>query len=169
MCEQGPVERGTAHPARALRVEWEGPRGAAGGSGVAYDESVAQRVRETIGPRPDVVEIRMFGGLAFVLNGNMSVGVIGSELMVRVGPDAYEDALALPHARLMDFTGKPLRGFVYVAAEGFRKRGDMQRWVERGLRFAASLPPKAGRTAPGRARRVRAGAGPAARKPRRRR
>lgn len=115
---------------------------------MAFDGDVAQRVREVIGPRPDVTEIKMFGGLAFVLNGNMSVGVIGSELMVRVGPDAYEDALALPHARLMDFTGTPMRGFVYVAVDGFREDEELEAWVARGMRLAASLPPKAGRVAP---------------------
>jgi hypothetical protein len=107
-----------------------------------YDDGVAQRVREALIGETDVVEKKMFGGLAFMVQGHMCVGVIGGDLMVRVGPERYEDALALPHAREMDFTGKPLRGFVYVAAAGFEDDNDLQAWVELALGFVKSLPPK---------------------------
>ena len=109
---------------------------------MAYDEGLAQRIREALASTGGVAEKKMFGGLAFMVQGNMSVGVSGEDLMVRVGPDAYAEALARPHAREMDFTGKPLRGFVYVDPEGFESDVDLEGWVERGVSFAQSLPAK---------------------------
>ena len=109
---------------------------------MAYDERVARRVRRALTNYPGVVEKKMFGGLAFLLRGHMCCGVVGDELMVRVGPDAYDDALCEPHARKMDFTGKPLRGFVYVGSDGFASNGDLGAWVARGTEFVSSLPTK---------------------------
>ena len=113
---------------------------------MAYDEGLAQRIRETLADYEDasfdIVEKKMFGGIAFMLNGNMSTGVVGDELMVRTGPDGYGDALAQPHARPMDFTGKPMKGFIYVSAEGIAEDEDLAAWVERGVTFASSLPAK---------------------------
>jgi TfoX/Sxy family transcriptional regulator of competence genes len=109
---------------------------------MAYDEGLAHRLRELLEDREGIAEKKMFGGLAFLLHGHMCCGVVGDELMVRVGPEAYADTLARPHAREMDFTGKPLRGMVYVATEGFDADGDLRAWVERGVAFASSLPPK---------------------------
>ncbi len=106
-----------------------------------YDEGLAQRIRETLDP-PGLTEKKMFGGLCFLLHGNMCVGVTGEELMVRVGPGAYAESLAQPHAREMDFTGKPLKGFVFVAPEGFEDDEDLRAWIERGAAFALSLPEK---------------------------
>lgn len=110
---------------------------------MAYDEDVAFRVREVLADA-DVypVEREMFGGLAFMVRGHMTVGIIGDELMIRVGQDGHEDALAQPHAREMDFTGRPMTGFVYVAPEGFTRDEDLRAWVRRGLEFTGSLPPK---------------------------
>jgi len=110
--------------------------------GMAFDEGLAQRIRETLDERIGVSEKKMFGGLCFLVGGNMACGVIGEELMVRVGPDAYEDSLAQPHAREMDFTGRALRGMVYVSAEGAEEDADLSTWVGRGAGFAASLPVK---------------------------
>ena len=107
-----------------------------------YDEGLAQRIREALEERSDLTEKKMFGGLAFLLGGNMCVGVVGDELMVRVGPDAYGQALKRAHAREMDFTGKPLRGMVYVAEAGIRGDRALHGWIERGVAFAGSLPPK---------------------------
>ena len=107
-----------------------------------YDDGVAQRVREALIDHTGVVEKKMFGGLAFMVRGHMCCGIVGAELMVRVGPQGYESALSQPHARKMDFTGKPMKGFVYVSAAGFEDDGDLQAWVDRGLRFVTSLPPK---------------------------
>ena len=109
---------------------------------MAYDEGVAQRVREALADERGVAEKKMFGGIAFMLRGNMCCGVVGDELMLRVGPDGYEEALAQHHARPMDFTGRPMRGMVYVASEGFESDADLEGWVRRAARFARSLPPK---------------------------
>lgn len=109
---------------------------------MAYDEGLANRVRNALGNRPEVAERRMFGGLAFLLHGNLCCGVLGGELMVRVGPGGYEQALRERHARPMDFTRRPLRGLVYVERPGIAADADLRGWVERGARYAASLPAK---------------------------
>ncbi len=109
---------------------------------MAYDEGVAQRVREILESESNHGEKKMFGGVCFLLGGNMACGVVGEELMVRVGPEAYEAALGQPHAREMDFTGKPLRGMVYVSPDGFAEDADLRTWLGRGIDFAGSLPPK---------------------------
>ena len=109
---------------------------------MAYDEGVAQRLREVFAERTDVVEKKMFGGIAFMVSGNMCCGVVGEELMARVGPEQYEQALQQPFAREMDFTGKPMKGFVYVASAGFVTDEDLQAWVARCEQFARTLPAK---------------------------
>ena len=109
---------------------------------MAHDDGLSQRIREMLENEPCVDEKRMFGGLAFMVNGNMSVGVTNADLMVRVGPDDYESALAEPYARPMDFTGKPLRGFVYVDAKGYESDEGLAKWVDKGVSYALSLPPK---------------------------
>lgn len=109
---------------------------------MAYSEELGERVRGVLGLRDGVGERRMFGGLAFMVNGNMCCGVLGEELMVRVGPDEYERALAEPYAREMDFTGRPMRGMVMVGAEGVAEDESLADWVERGFEFAVSLPSK---------------------------
>lgn len=95
-----------------------------------------------MGPTGGVSERKMFGGLCFLVNGNMSFGVVGSELMVRVGPDAYPETLTLPKAREMDFTGRAMRGMVFVSEDGISEDEDLQEWLDRGMAFAGSLPPK---------------------------
>lgn len=109
---------------------------------MAFDEGMAQRLRELLSDRSDIVEKKMFGGLAFMLSGNMCCGVVNDTLMARVGPEQYQDALRQAHAREMDFTGKPLKGFIYVAPRGIESDQDLQTWVERCIDFASSLPPK---------------------------
>ena len=106
------------------------------------DDVLADRIRQALGPRADVGERKMFGGLAFLVGGHMMCGVNRGELMVRVGPDQYGEALAQPEARPMDFTGRPLKGFVYVDERGFATQRKLASWVARGLRFVESLPPK---------------------------
>jgi TfoX/Sxy family transcriptional regulator of competence genes len=108
---------------------------------MAYDEKLAERVRVALEGRRGVSEKKMFGGLCFLVRGNMACGIVGDELMVRVGPDAYEDALARKHAREMDFTGRALKGMVYVAKPGLRSTA-LRGWVDRGFDFAHSLPAK---------------------------
>ena len=109
---------------------------------MAYDEQLADRVRQTLTKQDGFRERKMFGGLAFMLHGNMSVGVINDELMVRCGPDRHQEALEKPHARPMDFTGRPMKGFVFVPAEGIAAAADLQEWVQLGMDFAVSLPRK---------------------------
>ena len=109
---------------------------------MAYDEQLAHRVREVLSDETQWEEIRMFGGLAFMVNGHMCCGVTPGELMVRVGKERYEEALGLPHARPMDFTGRPLAGMVYVGGEGVRTQASLRKWVGMGVRFTTSLPPK---------------------------
>jgi len=109
---------------------------------MAYDEQLAARIRELLQDRPDFSERQMFGGLCFMLGGHMCCGVVKRELMVRVGPEQYPEALKRPHARPMDFTGRPLEGMVYVGHTGLGSRASLAAWVERGAAFAASLPPK---------------------------
>jgi len=109
---------------------------------MAYDEGLAQRIRKLLEDRDEVVERRMFGGLAFLWRGNLCVGVVKEALMVRVGPAAHDEALSRPHARPMDFTGRPMKGLVYVAAPGLESDRALRAWLERGVGFAASLPAK---------------------------
>jgi len=109
---------------------------------MSYDEGLAERVREVFEERRGLQERRMFGGLAFLLSGNMCVGILGDELMVRVGPEAYAEAIAAPHAREMDFTGRPMKGLVFVGSEGVDSDDELREWVARGVSFASSLPAK---------------------------
>jgi TfoX/Sxy family transcriptional regulator of competence genes len=109
---------------------------------MAYDESIAERVRAVLAARADVIERKMFGGLAFLVRGHMCCGVLGSELVVRVGSENYFAALQEPHARKMDFTGRALKGLVYVGQSGTRSDWNLRRWVNRGLEFVESLPAK---------------------------
>jgi TfoX/Sxy family transcriptional regulator of competence genes len=108
---------------------------------VAYDEKLAARVRALLADRTDVRERKMFGGLTFMVPGHMCCGVNGDELIVRLDPDHEDDALAQPHARPMDFTGRPMTGFVTVQPEGL-KGAQLKRWVREAVGRAESLPPK---------------------------
>jgi TfoX/Sxy family transcriptional regulator of competence genes len=109
---------------------------------VPYDEGLAQRLREYLGSVADVEEKKMFGGLAFMVSGHMACGIVAEDLMVRVGPAAYHRVLVEPHAREMDFTGRALKGFVYVAPAGFEADEALSAWVDRALSFVESLPPR---------------------------
>lgn len=109
---------------------------------MAYDEGLAQRVREALSDRRDLTEKKMFGGICFLLGGNMCCGIVGDELMLRVGPDAYEKVLSREHAREMDFTGRAMRGMVYVGVEGLRTDEALSGWLDPAVDFAGSLPPK---------------------------
>jgi TfoX/Sxy family transcriptional regulator of competence genes len=108
---------------------------------MAYDEGLAERIRSVLGA-DGATERKMFGGVAFLCDGNMAVGIVGDELMVRVGKERFADALAEPHARVMDFTGRPSKGMVYVGVEGFAEDDDLRAWIDRGIAYARSLPPK---------------------------
>ena len=109
---------------------------------MAYDEQLAARVREVLEARPGLSERKMFGGIAFMLEGNMAIGIVGEDLMVRLEPDEAQRALAEPHARPMDFTGRPPKNMVFVGPAGTAEDADLLSWVEAGADHAASLPPK---------------------------
>lgn len=109
---------------------------------MAFDEGVAERLREVFAGQDDISEKKMFGGIAFMHRGNMCCGVVNDILMARVGPEAYADALGRPHAREMDFTGKPLTGFVYVDPPGFAENAQLRDWVGLCQLFTGSLPAK---------------------------
>lgn len=109
---------------------------------MAYDEGLAHRMREMLGERDDIEEKQMFGGLSFMLNGNMSVGIIKDDLCVRADPDRFEELLTRPGAREFDFTGRPMKGWLMVGPEGLEDDDALRAWIEEGVSFAASLPPK---------------------------
>jgi TfoX/Sxy family transcriptional regulator of competence genes len=107
---------------------------------MVYDETLADRIRQAVGPRTDVVERKMFGGVAFLLDGKMFVGIVKDDLMVRVGPEQYEATLDESHVRPMDFTGRPMNGYVFVGPGGSRNVKAIKKWVDRGLEFVATVP-----------------------------
>ncbi len=109
---------------------------------MAYDEPAADRVRALLETRDGYSERKMFGGLCFMLYGNMCCGLVGSDLMLRLGPEAAAAALEEPHVREMDFTGRAMRSMVYVDPAGYASDADLQRWLDRAAAFAATLPPK---------------------------
>ena len=109
---------------------------------MAYDELLAARIRALLEILPGLEEKRMFGGVGFLINGNMACGVHKVELIVRVGAENYPAALSRPHARPFDMTGKPMAGWVMVGQEGCSGKAKLKKWVDEGLAFAGSLPAK---------------------------
>jgi TfoX/Sxy family transcriptional regulator of competence genes len=107
-----------------------------------YDEPLAERIQALLGKRRGVTEKRMFGGLAFMLDGNMCCGVMKDRIMLRLGPEGVQLALKQAHTEPMDFTGKPMKSMVYVRPEGYESDADLARWVETAVRFAKTLPAK---------------------------
>ena len=109
---------------------------------MAYDEGLATRVRDLVGAEPALIEKKMFGGLAMLLHGNMAVGVHQADLIVRTDPAQQEQLLAEPGARVFDLTGRPMKGWLMIDASGCAADADLRRWVDRGVAFARTLPPK---------------------------
>jgi TfoX/Sxy family transcriptional regulator of competence genes len=111
---------------------------------MAYDEKLALRVREALdgvgGSERQRSERKMFGGICFMVDGHMALGILGDELMVRVGPEAYQAALSRPHVRPMDFTGRPMAGIVFVGPRGCAGARALAAWVGRALAFVDTLP-----------------------------
>ena len=108
---------------------------------MAFDDQLAQRVRDVLAEVPDVSERRMFGGLAFVVGGHIACGIVASDLMLRLGEAGADAALDRPHVRPMDFTGRPMNGMVFIDPEGLR--GDaLRQWVDTAADYARGLPPK---------------------------
>jgi len=109
---------------------------------MSYDEGLAQRVREAVNELPGFVEKKMFGGVGFMVQGNMACGVNGEDLIVRVGPNRYESALAEPYTKPFDMTGRPMKGWVVITAEGYEEDIALRNWVSQGVDYALSLPTK---------------------------
>lgn len=109
---------------------------------MAYDEGLAERLRSLLRAVPGITEQRMFGGLALLADGHMFVGLLGETLMARVGPARYAAALQQPGARVMDFTGRPMKGYVFVDPAGIEDDAALAQWVTQCRAFVATLPPK---------------------------
>jgi hypothetical protein len=109
---------------------------------MAFDEKLATRVREGLGGKKGVTEKRMFGGIAFLLNGKMFCGVRKDELMVRVGPENNNKAVSQKHVRVMSRGGKPIVGFVFVASVGLKSKKNLVKWLDMGKAYTLTLPKK---------------------------
>ncbi len=109
---------------------------------MAFDEQLAERIRHQLGNRPDVTEKKMFGGLAFLVKGNMCCGVHGRELMVRLDPAQTAQALSKPHTRAFDLTGRPMKGWILVQPKGLATQATLSKWIQAGMKYASSLPAK---------------------------
>jgi TfoX/Sxy family transcriptional regulator of competence genes len=109
---------------------------------MAFSTDLADRIRGVIGTPPELVEKEMFGGVGFMVQGNMAVGVIGGELMVRIDKGATDQALEEPGTRIFDFTGRPMKGWVMVGETGISTEEGLSQWVRRGVDYALSLPAK---------------------------
>ncbi len=109
---------------------------------MAYDEKLAERIRSLLHRRPHLSEKEQFGGVGFLYRGNMAVGVLGADVLVRVGPEQHEAAMKSPHARPFALTGRPSKGWVLVGPGGVKSAADLKKWVELGLAFAKTLPAK---------------------------
>lgn len=110
---------------------------------MAYDENLAQRLRQNLLGSPDLTEMKMFGGIAFLINGNIACGVIQNDLIVRLGPGASDQAMDSPHTKPFAMTGRaPMSGWVQVEPEGIATQAALQAWITQSLAYARSLPPK---------------------------
>ncbi|MDX1441198.1 MAG: TfoX/Sxy family protein [Nitrosopumilaceae archaeon] len=106
---------------------------------MTYNEDLAKKIRESIKGKRNINEKKMFGGLAFLRKGKIFCGIVKDDLMVRVGPENYEKALSKPHSRPMDFTGKPMRGFVYVSPKGYKNTNSLTKWISVGFNYVLKL------------------------------
>ena len=109
---------------------------------MAVDEKLAEKVRNSLMGLKGMNEKKMFGGLCFLMNGNMVCGVLGDRIIVRTGPEKYEEALNMKHASVFDLTGRKMKGFVYVAPEGVKRKDSLAKWLKMGLDYASTLPKK---------------------------
>jgi hypothetical protein len=109
---------------------------------MAYSEELAERVRETLAGTSGLVEKKMFGGVGYMVHGNMACGVLGDDLIVRVGPENYQESLADPNTRVFDTTGRVMKGWVMVSPGGHTAAESLKHWVDLGVSFALTLPAK---------------------------
>jgi len=109
---------------------------------MTFDEHLAARMRNTLGKRPDLTEKKMFGGIAFLLAGNMCCGVHKTDMIVRLDPDETDSALAEANVRLFDLTGRPMKGWILVESSGLEDDAALAKWVGRSVKFVKTLPKK---------------------------
>src|SRR5258708_5502887 len=109
---------------------------------MAFDQSLAARIRDALARKKNINEKKMFGGIGFLLHGNMLVGVWKDSLIVRVGPDGYENALLEPHVKVFDITGRPMKGWVLVEPEGVEDDDRLKTWIQQAVKFVGKLPGK---------------------------
>ncbi len=109
---------------------------------MAYNQNLAARIRSHLSPLADITEKKMFGGVGFMVRGNMACGVIGENMVLRVPPWSTGQILTRPHTRPFDFSGKPMTGWIYVEPGGFETEAELQNWIQQGIDYARSLPAK---------------------------
>jgi TfoX/Sxy family transcriptional regulator of competence genes len=109
---------------------------------MAYNEDLTERIRSVLPRKQGFTERKMFGGIAFMLHGNMCCGIVEDSLMIRLGKEGVEEALKQPHTHPMDFTGKVMKSMLYVSMEGTELDADLESWVQAAMKYAATLPPK---------------------------
>lgn len=109
---------------------------------MAFDERLAERIRKRLGKRKELAEKKMFGGIAFLLNGNMCVGVHKQDLIVRLDPEETDEALSQPHTRVFDLSGRPMKGWILVESSGLKDENALGKWVSISVDYAMSLPKK---------------------------
>jgi TfoX N-terminal domain len=109
---------------------------------MAFNEALAERIRQRVARRKNIEEKRMFGGICFLLNGNMLVGVWKDSLIVRLGPKQGDEALLEPHVKVFDITGKPMKNWILVEPEGVVADGQLNGWIQRAVKFVGKLPAK---------------------------
>ena len=131
-------------PMRALAVQRD--------KSMAYSEALAQRIRDLLAGRGDVVEQKMFGGIAFMVGGRMACGPHGDRLIIRIGQDAAKRHIGEPHVKQMDFTGRVMKAFATIEPAGLRTDAQLKKWVTMAVEFAAAEGPKGPRTNPARAK-----------------
>ena len=109
---------------------------------MAFDQKLAERILKRLVKQPGLVDKKMFGGMAFLINGNMSVGVYGDEMIVRMDPEDTDKALDKPHVRIFDITGKPMKGWILVGPKALATDAALGKWIDIGVKYAAGLPKK---------------------------
>jgi TfoX/Sxy family transcriptional regulator of competence genes len=109
---------------------------------MTYNEDLAKRMREILKTKSNLVEKKMFGGIGFLVNGNMACGVNKQDLVLRLSDNDFEKALKQPNVRIFNMSGRPMKGWVMISTEGYRSDRSLLAWVEKGMAFAQSLPPK---------------------------
>ncbi|MSQ40319.1 MAG: TfoX family protein [Dehalococcoidia bacterium] len=109
---------------------------------MAYDEALAERIRKLLAGEPGRTEKKMFGGVSFMLHGNMACGVLKDEMIVRIDPEEHDDAMTRLHVRAFEQRGRPIQGWILVGPDACASDAGLQGWVQKGVRYALSLPPK---------------------------